>query len=605
MAGGKPKEALGAIVLRVWTLDGVASMVAIGTDTFIEMLRRSRLVDNDQLEKALAEIQRDGGAQVADDPRALSDKLIAAKLITPWQRDQLLQGRYKGFFIVGDKYKLLGLLGTGGMSSVYLASQVKMNRLVAIKHLPKNRVSDSSYLARFYREAEAAAKLDHKNIVRAIDIDHDEKDNHFFIMEYVEGRDLQSLVRDSGTLEYDAAADYIRQAAEGLEHAHQAGLLHRDIKPANLLVNPHGVVKVLDMGLARWEQDDKTASLTIAHEENVLGTADYLPPEQARDSHSVDKRADIYSLGCTLYFLLTGHPPFPDGTLAQRIWKHQNQMPESIFNDRKDAPSDLVEVCMRMMAKQPDARFQSAGEVAHTLGKWLDKRSKPDAAGGAGFGRRLIGPPPRRSPLRSGAFPITPPRRSEKPTNDDTVSNMQHDTIKGVPGKGSSQSSTGQSQVKYGSGVLGPQGSSSGRGSGSFAARGGSSILGLGGSSILGKAGASGKGPGKSSSKSLPVAKSLDGPKGQGEAAKSALQKSLSASQAAKIVRDDSLGNLIDQAVREVKVAAPHLDQASGAQPAMKMAPKPGSSIPSGVWLVIGGTVLLAALLGALLYIFH
>jgi serine/threonine protein kinase len=577
-------------------------MVAIGTDTFVEMLRRSRLVENDQLEKALAEIQRDGGAQGADDPRAFSDKLIAAKLITPWQRDQLLQGRYKGFFIVGDKYKLLGLLGTGGMSSVYLASQVKMNRLVAIKHLPKNRVSDSSYLARFYREAEAAAKLDHKNIVRAIDIDH-EKDNHFFIMEYVEGRDLQSLVRESGPLEYDAAADYIRQAAEGLEHAHHAGLLHRDIKPANLLVNPHGVVKVLDMGLARWEQDDKTASLTIAHEENVLGTADYLPPEQARDSHSVDKRADIYSLGCTLYFVLTGHPPFPDGTLAQRVWKHQNQMPESIFNDRKDAPSDLVEVCMRMMAKQPDARFQSAGEVAQTLGKWLDKRSKPDAGGGAAFGRRLVGPPPRRSPLgRSGAFPITPPRRLEKPTNDDTVSNMQHDTIKGVPGKGPSQSSTGQSHVKYGSGVLGPQGSTSGRGSGSFAARGGSSILGLGGSSILGKAGASGKGPGKSSSKSLPVAKSLDGPKSPTDASKSA---SPGASQAAKVVRDDTLGNLIEQAVKDVKVAAPHLDPASGTQGVLKATQKGESANLTSIWLVIGGTVLLAALLGALLYFFQ
>src|SRR5437667_134576 len=190
------------------------------------------------------------------------------------------------------------------------------------------------------------------------------------------------------------------------------------------------------------------------------------------------------------------------------------------------------------------------------LGKWLEKRSKPDAPPGVGFGRRPIGPPPRRSPSgRSGAFPITPPRRYEKPTNDDTVANMQHDTIKGTSGKGSSQSSAGQSNVKYGSGVLGPQGSSSGRGSGSFTAHGGSSILGLGGSSILGKAGASGKGPGKSSSKSLPVAKSLDGPKKPGDASKSALQKSAGASQAANIPRDDTLGNLIEQAVKDVKVA--------------------------------------------------
>jgi len=265
-------------------------------------------------------------------------------------------------------------------------------------------------------------------------------------------------------------------------------------------------------------------------------------------------------------------------------------------------------VCMRMMAKQPDARFQSTGEVAQMLGKWLEKRSKPDAGGGSGigFGRRLIGPPPRRSSSgRSGAYPVTPPRRFEKPTNDDTVSNMQHDTIKGAPGKGPSQSSTGQSHVKYGSGVLGPQGSSSGRSSGSFTARGGSSILGLGGSSILGKAGASGKGPGKSSSKSLPVAKSLDGPKA-GDASKLALHKSPSASQAAKVVRDDTLGNLIEQAVKEIKVAAPHADQASGAQTVLKkLNQKPESTIPPGVWLLWGGLGLVAALLGALLYIFH
>src|SRR5262245_14280525 len=351
------------------------------------MLRRSGLIENDQLEQPLATSQPDPKSSEPDDGRALAEKLIAAKLITPWQRDQLLDGKYKGFFLVDNKYKLLGLLGTGGMSSVYLAEQIKMKRLVAIKHLPPKRVNDSSYLARFYREAQAAARLDHKNIVRAIDVDHEkEKDNHFLIMEYVDGRDLQTLVRDVGPLDFDTAADYIRQAADGLEHAHQAGLIHRDIKPANLLVDQKGVVKVLDMGLARWEEDDsKTASLTIAHEENVLGTADYLAPEQARDSHTVDKRADIYSLGCTLYFLLTGHPPFPEGTLAQRIWKHQNQAPKSIYEDRKDAPPALVDVCLRMMAKQPDARFQSAGEVALMLGRWLESRGK-DVGGKSGVG---------------------------------------------------------------------------------------------------------------------------------------------------------------------------------------------------------------------------
>ena len=255
------------------------------------------------------------------------------------------------------------------MSSVYLAEHVLMQRRVAIKVLPKHRVDDTSYLARFHREAQAAAALDHRNIVRAYDVDND-GDIHYLVMEYVEGRDLQQIVKDDGPLDYADAAEYIRQAAEGLAHAHEAGLIHRDVKPANLLVDQRNVVKVLDLGLARFTDEDR-ASLTVAYDENVLGTADYLAPEQAIDSHGVDARADIYSLGCSLYFLLTGHPPFPDGTLPQRLMAHQKQPPPSIYKDRPDAPKDLVAICMKMMAKKADERYQSAAEAAAALGEWL------------------------------------------------------------------------------------------------------------------------------------------------------------------------------------------------------------------------------------------
>ena len=191
------------------------------------------------------------------------------------------------------------------MSSVYLAEHVTMCRRVAIKVLPHSRVKDSSYLARFYREARAAAALDDPNIVRAYDVDSDVekqtgKETHYLVMEYVEGRDLQVAVTADGPLSPVQAADYIRQAASGLAHAHQVGLIHRDIKPGNLLIDIKGTVKILDMGLAAFS-DDSQASLTIAHDERVLGTVDYLSPEQAIDSHTVDGRADIYSLGCTLY----------------------------------------------------------------------------------------------------------------------------------------------------------------------------------------------------------------------------------------------------------------------------------------------------------------
>ncbi len=524
----------------------------VGTDKFLDLLRQSSLVESDVLEKALTDIGPTAESETPDGGSALADKLVEAKLITSWQRSKLLEGRHKGFFL--GRYKLLGLLGTGGMSSVYLAEHTRMHHRVALKVLPQSRVNDSSYLARFQREAQAAARLDHKNIVRAYDIDN-EGNIHYLVMEYVEGRDLQSMINDDGPMEFDTIAEYIRQAAEGLEHAHNAGLIHRDIKPANLLVDQKGVVKVLDMGLARWEQDDKLASLTIAHEENVLGTADYLAPEQAKDSHSVDKRADIYSLGCTMYFLLVGHPPFPDGTLAQRIWKHQNQMPKSVYEERPDSPPPLVDVCLRMMSKQPEARYQSAGEVAQVLAKWLEMRGKPAATGSA----RLMG---SRHQRRSTTSPKAPPRRSEKPGSDDTISNLNRETIaanesdKAHPG---ASSKPGGSDLKLSD----------------------SSIVGR--SNVLSGPGQSGrgssKGPGSGSAKPLFVAKPLEAPP----------------------KKDETLTNLIDDALKEIeshprpskKGGSP---KSSGGHPFGRQ-----PTLPKWFWLVLGGMVLFAVVVGLLL----
>ncbi len=235
--------------------------------------------------------------------------------------------------------------------------------------LPANKVNDTSYLARFHREARAAAALDDPNIVRAYDVDQHEG-THYLVMEYVEGRDLQVLVATDGALSPTQAAEYIRQAASGLAHAHQVGLIHRDIKPANILIDLKGTAKILDMGLAQISNDDQ-ASLTIAHDEKVLGTVDYLAPEQAIDSHTVDGRADIYSLGCTLYFALTGHPPFPEGTCTQRLLMHQTQQPESIRKQRPDVPEDLVNIFYKMTAKRRDQRYQRADEVVEALTRWL------------------------------------------------------------------------------------------------------------------------------------------------------------------------------------------------------------------------------------------
>lgn len=345
-------------------------MAKLKVESFIDLVRRSELVEGDRLDEVLGELESKVGKLAADDSQVVSEHLRDSGLLTRWQCDKLLAGRHKGFFL--GKYKLLDHLGTGGMSAVYLAEHVHMHRRVAIKVLPQARVHDSSYLARFYREARAAASLDHPHVVRAYDVDN-QGDTHYLVMEYVAGRDLHRLVKQQGVLDYETAADYMRQAAEGLAHAHRMGLIHRDMKPANLLIDEQGVVKVLDLGLARFTDDEH--SLTVAYDENVLGTADYLAPEQAVNSHRVDTRVDIYGLGCTFYYALTGHPPFPNGTLSQRLIKHQTQAPTSIANERADAPADLLAICERMMAKLPDDRFQTATELSAALAAWLAERN--------------------------------------------------------------------------------------------------------------------------------------------------------------------------------------------------------------------------------------
>jgi len=340
-------------------------------NSFLDLVRRSQLVEKDHLEKFLAEYHRQHGKDLPERSEAISEEMVEAELITEWQAEKLLAGKHRGFIL--GKYKFLRQLGKGGMSTVYLAEHMLMNRKVAIKVLPPNRVNDSTYLERFYVEARAAAKLDHPNIVHAYDVDStSDGKTHYLIMEYVPGKDLHILVKDNGRLEYDLAADYIVQAATGLQHAHEMGLVHRDIKPANCLLDNNGTVKLLDMGLARLIDDE--ASLTLDNNENVLGTADYLAPEQALDSHRADSRADIYSLGCTLYYLLTAHPPFPEGTITERLLKHQREMPESILKERPDAPPTLLHICERMMSKDPDDRYQTAGEVAERLTEWLADR---------------------------------------------------------------------------------------------------------------------------------------------------------------------------------------------------------------------------------------
>ena len=343
-------------------------MSKLSVETFLEYLRKSELTDENQLNSALEKIRAQANNENIGDADWIASELVNAGLITTWHVRQLMKRKYKGFYL--RQYRILGHLGTGGMSTVYLAEHTLMQRRVAIKVLPKKRLTNAVYLDRFIREAQAIASLDHPHIVRAYDIDRYE-DIHYIVMEYFEGHNLRQLVEKEGPLPYEDAVNYIRQGAEGLMHAHRIGVIHRDVKPENLLANDKGMVKLLDLGLALLDEAVFNQSLSSINEDKILGTADYLAPEQAIDSHKVDARADIYSLGCTLYFCLTGHAPFPFGTIPQRLLAHQKETPPSIFIDRPDAPNDLVDICNKMMAKRSSDRYQSAGEIVQTLSRWL------------------------------------------------------------------------------------------------------------------------------------------------------------------------------------------------------------------------------------------
>jgi serine/threonine protein kinase len=392
------------------------SNVRVSSDQFLELVERSQLVEDDAFRRVRASLRDSLTGRVPDDPREIAAAFVQDELLTQWQANMLLRGKHKGFQL--GKYRLLDEIGSGGMSRVYLAEHTLMRRRVAIKVLPPRRVGDSSYLARFRREAEAIAQLDHPNIVRAFDIDH-EGSTHYFVMEYIDGSDFLQIVKKSGPLECRRAAEYIAQVADALHHAHQAGLIHRDIKPGNCIVERGGTVKLLDMGLAKFAQDSGP-SLTLMHEENVLGTADYLAPEQARDSHTVDHRADIYSLGCTLYFLLTGHPPFPTGSLSERLIKHQRDEPQDIRVDRPDVPRELVEICGQMMRKSPEKRFQEGGEVAKRLRDWLAGKMETDETRGGPFGevwRRASSSPKAASGNASRSQPSSQRPAAQTPPN--------------------------------------------------------------------------------------------------------------------------------------------------------------------------------------------
>jgi serine/threonine-protein kinase len=366
-------------------------MMISSSGVLMDTLRQQDLLTPEQL----AELPRLTKSPCSD-ARSFGKALIQRGWLSVYQVNQLLAGNTSELVI--GPYFVLDKLGQGGLSQVYKARHRESGELVAIKMIKAEVFADAEGRQQFLQEVEAMARLDHENIVQFCDADQ-WKDTFFFAMEYVEGTDLGKVIRLSGALPVFEACDTIRQAALGLQHAFERNLIHRDIKPVNLFLtqapleietsgkplfatrmDPPSVaargtmitrplIKILDWGLASLRkpqgQNDEINSENLAR--NIVGTADYLAPEQARNANAADIRSDIYSLGCTFYFLLTGQAPFPDGTLMQKILHHQQSQPRPIHEFRDDVPADVIALIERMMAKEPGDRIKTPASIALAL----------------------------------------------------------------------------------------------------------------------------------------------------------------------------------------------------------------------------------------------
>ncbi|MFO0851623.1 MAG: serine/threonine-protein kinase [Gemmataceae bacterium] len=337
------------------------------TPELIDLVRKSGIHAADALDRFLAD------ADLPDDPVKCAASLVKRGMLTQFQAKLLLNGRYRGFKV--GAYVIREQIGQGGMGTVFLAEHAQLRRRVAIKVLSVTAGDKSAKLAveRFLREARAAAALDHPNIVRIHDVgQHGEV--HYLVMEYVDGQTLDKLVQAAGPIACGRAVEYVTQAAAGLQHAYEKGFVHRDIKPANLMLARDGTVKILDMGLARsLETNDKLTE--VMDKGAVVGTADYISPEQAMNSPDLDIRADIYSLGASFFTIVAGRPPF-EGNTTQKLLAHQMKAAPSLATLDRTFPSGLAEVVAKMLAKKPEDRFQTPGEVITALAPWLPNSAK-------------------------------------------------------------------------------------------------------------------------------------------------------------------------------------------------------------------------------------
>jgi serine/threonine protein kinase len=406
---------------------------SIDRETFLENLRRSGLLSTRELQGVIRRLPE------TDRGRTVARALVQAGILTRFQADQLLTG-HTGGFVLGQ-YHILDYIGQGGMGRVYKAMHRTMKRVVALKVLANELVKTEKARRLFKHEVRAAAQLVHPNIVTAYDANK-VAGRYFLVMEYVDGPNLDQLVRRRGPMPVSLACEIGRQTALGLQYAFEMGMVHRDIKPANLLLQRGGLatvvtVKILDFGLARLhESEDATLPTTGAGQappNTVMGTPDYLSPEQSRNMHATDIRSDLYSLGCTLYYVLAGKVPFPGGSSLDKLLRHGKEEAAPIEEHRPDVPPSVAEILRRLMAKNPYDRFQTPAELAEALSPFAKvgpvaglglQREPTPAEEGDSSSLELEESPLVPEPL-AGSESTWPPDLAPTPLTADPLSSMR------------------------------------------------------------------------------------------------------------------------------------------------------------------------------------
>jgi serine/threonine protein kinase len=331
---------------------------------FLKTVLRSGLLEKDRLQAAVRAVPR---AQ-RDDTQAVADFLVRGGLLSRFQASRLLRGLALG--LVLGPYQVLAPLGRGGMGAVFMARDERSGQLVALKLLTPRRAREEERLkARFLREMSLSRCVSHPHLCWTFEAGECQK-VLYIAMEYIPGKNLSRLVREEGPLRYQRAARLIAEAAAGLESAHNAGVIHRDMKPSNIMVTPHDHAKVLDLGLAMMHGEKIEDHAVVGGQGHIVGTMDYISPEQTTDAAGVDRRSDIYSLGCTLYFAVTGQPPYPGGSHKDKIRRHRIDEPQRVEELCLDLPFRFGDIIRKMMARSPDQRYPSAIAVSEELRAW-------------------------------------------------------------------------------------------------------------------------------------------------------------------------------------------------------------------------------------------